>query len=180
MAEHGNAKAALSAVMKELMSQRSFDKISVSQLCDMCAMNRKSFYYHFMDKYDLVNWIFDAEFLALVQRKSYESNWEFIDDICYYFYENKAFYRKALLIKGQNSFFSHFQEVLQSMLRTSLMEEFLDSQTSNFMVTFYTDALSAALVRWLTDKEPIPPNCFVELLQLCVTEGKTGKKEGGF
>ena len=27
-------------------------------------MNRKSFYYHFKDKFDLVNWIFDVEYLS--------------------------------------------------------------------------------------------------------------------
>ena len=44
---------------KELMKDNDFSKISVADICRNCNINRKSFYYHFYDKYDLVNWIFD-------------------------------------------------------------------------------------------------------------------------
>ena len=44
--------------LKGLMAEMPFEKINVSQICERCGMNRKSFYYHFKDKYDLVNWIF--------------------------------------------------------------------------------------------------------------------------
>lgn len=44
--------------MKKLMEKKPFSKISVGDICEDCGMNRKSFYYHFRDKYDLVNWIF--------------------------------------------------------------------------------------------------------------------------
>ena len=30
-------------------------------------MNRKSFYYHFRDKYDLVNWIFYVDFIERME-----------------------------------------------------------------------------------------------------------------
>lgn len=32
-------------------------------------MSRKSFYYHFKDKYDLVAWIFDENFIAIVKKE---------------------------------------------------------------------------------------------------------------
>ena len=44
--------------MKKLMKEKPFAKISVIDICEGCGMNRKSFYYHFKDKYDLVNWNF--------------------------------------------------------------------------------------------------------------------------
>ena len=58
MADSNIAKNALAASMKKLMSKNPFSKISVGDICEDCGMNRKSFYYHFRDKYDLVNWIF--------------------------------------------------------------------------------------------------------------------------
>ena len=36
-------------------------------------MNRKSFYYHFKDKYDLVNWIFDTEITKIFFREEWKS-----------------------------------------------------------------------------------------------------------
>lgn len=47
-----------------------------------CGMNRKSFYYHFCDKYDLVNWIFDTEFSEIRNRPDHIAN---LEDICEYF-----------------------------------------------------------------------------------------------
>ena len=60
MADSNITKRALATSLKELMLEQPFDKINVAQICARCNMNRKSFYYHFKDKYDLVNWIFDT------------------------------------------------------------------------------------------------------------------------
>ena len=53
MPDSNITKKALAMAMKELMEQIPFSKISVSDICEKCGMNRKSFYYHFKDKYDL-------------------------------------------------------------------------------------------------------------------------------
>ena len=37
--------------MKNLMRGRPFEKISVSDICVECGINRKSFYYHFRGRY---------------------------------------------------------------------------------------------------------------------------------
>jgi AcrR family transcriptional regulator len=58
MSDSNVTKNALAASMKKLMKEEPFEKISVSDICSDCGINRKSFYYHFRDKYDLVNWIF--------------------------------------------------------------------------------------------------------------------------
>ena len=65
MADSNLTKRAFARAMKALMSEKPFEKISVGDICERCDMNRKSFYYHFRDKYDLVNWIFDTEFVPL-------------------------------------------------------------------------------------------------------------------
>ena len=63
MADSNITKSALASALKELMETTPFAKITVSDICAKCNMNRKSFYYHFRDKFDLVNWIFDVEYL---------------------------------------------------------------------------------------------------------------------
>lgn len=83
MADANITKRALAASLKELMAEQPFDKINVAQICQRCNMNRKSFYYHFKDKYDLVNWIFDTEFIELIKHENlsagYTERWEFIE-----------------------------------------------------------------------------------------------------
>ena len=69
MADSNITKRALSSAFKELLESKPFSKISVGDICEKCEMNRKSFYYHFKDKYDLVNWIYYTEFVTVVRQK---------------------------------------------------------------------------------------------------------------
>ena len=70
MADSNITKRTLASALKELMESTPFTKITVSDICAKCNMNRKSFYYHFKDKFDLVNWIFDVEYLSHIQISS--------------------------------------------------------------------------------------------------------------
>ena len=70
MAESNITKRALAVALKELVESRPFSKISIGDICEQCAISRKSFYYHFKDKYDLVNWIYYTEFIAAAEQKS--------------------------------------------------------------------------------------------------------------
>ena len=89
MADSNITKSALASALKELMETTPFAKITVSDICAKCNMNRKSFYYHFRDKYDLVSWIFRYEFLdEHKQFVGYEMIW-FFDDLFRYLFDNK-------------------------------------------------------------------------------------------
>ena len=56
-------KKALADSLKKLLTHLPFNKITVTEICQECGMHRQSFYYHFKDKYELVNWIFHDEFV---------------------------------------------------------------------------------------------------------------------
>ena len=86
MAYAAITKTVMAKAMKALMGEKPFARISVGDICERCGMNRKTFYYHFKDKYDLVNWIFQTEFLEMLQIKNYSSGWDLLSDICRYLY----------------------------------------------------------------------------------------------
>ena len=153
MADSNVTKRALATAMKQLMAAEPFSKISVGDICQVCQMNRKSFYYHFRDKYDLVNWIFQTEFLTAVQRRPYESTWALIGDLCEYFYENRAFYHNALSVEGQNSFQDYFREILAPVMRAYAEDLFEgEGEDADFFINFFSDALIAAMLRWLSNR----------------------------
>ena len=169
MADSYITKRALAASLRELMQEQPFDKINVSQICDGCGMNRKSFYYHFKDKYDLVNWIFDTDFIAMAKDVEldvpYAARWDLVEKACCYFYENHNFYRKALQIKGQNSFPDHFREYVRPLLQSRMTKIFGKEQADEFTLDFLTDAVLCALERWLLTKDCMPPDVFVNKLK---------------
>ena len=51
-------KRALAASLIKLLSQKPLDKVTVKDIIEDCGVNRQTFYYHFKDIYDLVDWIF--------------------------------------------------------------------------------------------------------------------------
>lgn len=168
MADSNITKRALAAALRELMEEIPFDKIQVTHICDRCDMNRKSFYYHFKDKYDLLNWIFDTEIISFVQRISevwrLEQSIEEIRAVCNYFYDNRNFYRKALKVEGQNSFSEHFREYIMPILKIRISRFFITDDIGEFELNFFADAAICAIERWLTDKNCMPPDEFVDKL----------------
>jgi len=175
MASTNITKQALASSLRELMEEIPFDKISVTQICKRCGMNRKSFYYHFKDKYDLVNWIFDTEFTFLASSgassEACAERWDFIEKACVYFYENRNFYRKVLQIQGQNSFLDHFTEYIQPVLKSRLTDLIGNEQADEFSINFFADALLCAMERWLLAKNCIPPEQLAFQIRRLVQSG---------
>lgn len=161
MPDSNITKNALAASMKKLMAQKPFAKISVGDICDDCGMNRKSFYYHFKDKYDLVNWIFYVDFIGRIDWESCQSEWSLLDDLCRYFYMERAFYENALQIEGQNSFKEYFLETVRPVVYYYLQNAFPESEKKDFYVTFFCDGFLTAIVRWLKEGSKIPPEEFL-------------------
>jgi len=162
-------KRALSAAMKELMAERPMEKIRIKDICERCNMNRQSFYYHFKDKYDLVNWIFYTEFFEGIQGSFEKSAWQLIEKMCEFFYDNRKFYCNALKVKGQNSFSDYFNDVLHSFILSQYQEIFENDEETDFWATFFADAIRVSITRWLLEGSPILPNEFVGLLKKAFT-----------
>ena len=49
-------KRALEQSLKNLLMKKPLTKITVGDIADDCGINRMTFYYHFKDIYDLVEW----------------------------------------------------------------------------------------------------------------------------
>ena len=159
-----STKRAFEEALKKLMADMPFEKISVSDICSECGMSRKSFYYHFRDKYDLVNWIFDRDFSSATENKQFSGEWEFLLAICRFLYEKRGFYRKAFRIKGQNSLVDHFKNVMFPVVKRHLITVFGDTEVKDFHINYVTDANIVAILRWIMDRECIAPEEFVALL----------------
>ena len=143
--------------LKELMLEKEFEKIRVHNICEKCRWGRNSFYYHFKDKYDLINWIFDTEFLVILEKQNEKTGLELFVEVCEYFYENKKYYKNALCIEGQNSFSEHFRDV---MLHT-ISRMYMDHQLNNFQLELLTDIVILAFNKWIIGEVNITADEFV-------------------
>ena len=175
MADSNITKAALAGALRELMEEQPFEKIQIAQICERCGMNRQSFYYHFKDKYDLVNWIFDTEFIAFATAGTKvlpaDDRWELIERACEHFYENRSFYRKALAVRGQNSLSDHLREHLLPIIKMRIANTVGEDVADEFTTNFFADATLCAIERWLLDKHCMPPEEFVAKIKRIIQSG---------
>jgi len=56
-----NTKIMLAETLLSLLETKPISKITVSEIVNLCDINRKTFYYHFQDVYDLLEWHLNCE-----------------------------------------------------------------------------------------------------------------------
>ena len=171
MADSSITKNALASALKKLVCEKQFEKIGIGEICDLCNMNRKSFYYHFHDKYELVVWIFETEFLNKA-RGTVEGNlWEALSGLCDYFYQNKTFYRKILLITGQNSFTEYFSDFCEEAFMTRMRERLDGITVTDMNVKIYVGFFVYSIYLWITASDQRTDKEFVRDLKNSVLFG---------
>lgn len=126
--------------------------------------------YHFKDKYDLVNWIYYNEFVAVVSQKEYDIAWDLLQDLCGYLYENRSFYRKTFYLSEQNPFTDYFTSCIAMVLEDDICEIFASQENLDFYIGFYTDAFVVAIRKWIMDSEPMEPSRFCHSLEICLVQ----------
>lgn len=85
-------KRAFAASLKKLLTQKSLDKIKVTDIAEDCGVNRQTFYYHFQDIYALIEWIYISDAMqALGGKKTYDTWQDGFLRLFEYALENKAF-----------------------------------------------------------------------------------------
>jgi len=152
MPDSNITKLALANSLKGLMAKTAFNKISVSDIVDNCGLTRQAFYYHFKDKYDLMNWIYYTETARFMSSYNKVEHWlDGMLDLCNYMRQNKTFYINALNTTGQNS----FQEYLHDYIRDisiSVIENIKNTEFEEekwgFIVEFISTAFVGLIVRW--------------------------------
>ncbi len=137
-------KTAFSRAFRELMGDTPFQKINVGEICEKCDKNRKSFYYHFRDKYDLANISFDMEFPYLKMMSGRANVTETLKELTRYLYENKSYYKKLLSVEGQNSFSDYLRGEMRNFFVANL------TYCTTFTRTFWADAVFCAVKEWIT------------------------------
>jgi probable dihydroxyacetone kinase regulator len=146
-------KNVLAQSVKELMRSKSLEKISVGEIARNCGLNRQTFYYHFKDKYDLVNWIYYTEAVKIMSDSLGSGHWlDAMCNLCIYMQKEKKFYINALKATGQNSlqdYLVHFvYDIVMALLDEVKEEEPLTEEDCEFVADFYSYAFVGLILKW--------------------------------
>ena len=152
-------KKAFAASLKKLMEKKPLSKITVSEIAQDCDVNRKTFYYHFEDIYDLLQWMLEQEAVEVVKQfdlmVDYEEAITFVLD---YVGENRHILNCAYDSMGRDKlkdfFFRDFIDIMRSLLG-SVEQQYgckTDSAYKDFLCAFYTEGLVGMMIEWLQKK----------------------------
>ena len=103
MSRTNKTKELLAQSLTELMVTTPLEKISVNDIVEHAGVGRNTFYYHFEDKFDLVNWYFQSGATQFLVTRGHYASWStLLTDLEEYLLQNKTFYVNALAYTGQN------------------------------------------------------------------------------
>ncbi|MDD5886177.1 MAG: TetR/AcrR family transcriptional regulator C-terminal domain-containing protein [Oscillospiraceae bacterium] len=150
---------AIAASFKHLLQKKSLNKITISDITNDCGINRMTFYYHFRDIYDLIEWICNEDYKAAVEGNKNFENWEedleqFIDVL----YGDRDFIQNAFhsIQRGQIDEYLHkvLSDILSRAVNSFASSQLVSEEDRKFIIDFYTFAFSGLLVQWIEDGMP--------------------------
>ncbi len=146
----------LTAMIREM----PFEKVRVNTLCERCGADRRTFYYHFFDKYDLVSWIFLQDYHASAKdQKTYslEQSIQMMRKMD----QKKDFYRSVYSDQSQNAIrnyiFQYFFRAGEEALKVQSGIDRLPAET-DYALRAYTYACIDLTFEWLKGELPYSPD----------------------
>ncbi|MGU7935740.1 dihydroxyacetone kinase transcriptional activator DhaS [Streptococcus suis] len=140
-------KKRIAKAFKRQLSLKSFDKLSVVDIMQEAGIRRQTFYNHFLDKYELLDWIFETELQEQVtDNLTYISGVKLLDELLYYIDCNQVFYKHLFEIEGQNDFVTYLEGYFRVLMEKLLAEyqskegRYFTRQEQEFLVTYHSSA----------------------------------------
>ena len=111
MGRTSTAKEAFATEIEAMLGHMPLSQVRVKDLCERCGVERRVFYYHFKDKYDLVAWIFERDYLGAIAESEEPHTEKMVALALEKIWDRRGFYRRALEDDSQNSIASYIHEV---------------------------------------------------------------------
>lgn len=146
-----NTKKLLSDSLKELLFHKELKQISIKELTESCGLNRQTFYYHFSDIYDLVEWTILSEVnFDLPDSKDWKSMYQMTLD--------KLVAKKPMILNLYNSVGTKWiidimlpviQEIILQIVDEKDPDKNINENDRRLITNFYTSGVVGNILLWL-------------------------------
>ena len=147
-------KKAFATSLKKLLSQKPLDKIKITDITEDCEVNRQTFYYHFKDIYDLLEWVYTNEATrALGDKKTYDTWQEGFYEIFEYILENKTFvlntYNSVSREYLERYLYNETYYLLLGVVEEKSKDMSVREKDKSFIADFYKFAFVGLVIDWI-------------------------------
>lgn len=155
MSEAFVTKKAIADGFKCLMDKKPFEKITIADITDSCGLNRQTFYYHFKDKYELLNWILFSDVIEPFSNGLTIDNWsDHLMQILVIVKENSKFYANAMNTSHGEEFHRYLFNAVTGVL-CQVVDQIADGRSISpadrqFIAEFFAYGVSGTVSKWVT------------------------------
>lgn len=149
-------KRALEQSLKNLLLKKPLTKITISDITEDCGINRMTFYYHFKDIYDLVEWacLEDAK-RALDENKTYDTWQQGLLQIFEAVQENKPFILNVYRCVHREQVEKYLQPLVDQLMLDVIQEEsasmMIREEDKQFIAKIYAYIFIGVMLDWIKD-----------------------------
>lgn len=160
-------KRAMSAALKNLLKEKKLNKITVQDIADECGINRQTFYYHFQDIYDLVEWtcIEDTE-KVLKENRTYDTWQEGFLSVFDLAKKDKTFiyniYRSVSLEMLEQYLYRLVYPLLKNVVDEKANGQTVREENKKYIADFYKYAFVGVLLEWIRNDMAESPGQIVD------------------
>ena len=177
-------KAMIADTLNGLLKQKQLDKITVKELVDACHISRQTFYYHFRDIMDVVEWYQNKTLKKSIESSLTASNCQdAIKGMVQETFQHKELIQHLLSSQRREEmeqlFVKAIRSYLEEMLRQKAPDLALSPADAETILCFYSwgmiglilaslqqknpdiDAISQQLYRLLTEQIPFHFTCLI-------------------
>lgn len=143
-----------------------FEKMTVEQIIRQSGVSRATFYRHFHDKYDVMNYNVSAVTDRLTGGRACHDWREFLLFLCQEFARDREYYRRAFKTYGQNAhsrfLFEYSFGFVKAKYLSARGQETLNRE-EQYRIAHYCHGCVDCLEDWLRDPEPMDAEALAEL-----------------
>ena len=147
-------KEALAEALRQMMTIKPIDKVTVKDIVEICGVNRQTFYYHFDDVDDLLEWVFEQDSDRVFPREVVYDRW--MEDMMGYFdylESNSVFTLNVYNSNSRPYMLRYLRSCMLSCIRSfaEIASEgrSIDRQDFEFVVEFYADCAIGFISQWM-------------------------------
>ena len=162
-------KRALEQSLKNLLLKKPLTKITINDIAEDCGINRMTFYYHFKDIYDLVEWSCTEDARkALEEKKTYDTWQQGFLQIFEAVRENKPFIMNVYRCVHREQVEAYLKPLVDNLLLGVIQEESarltVREEDKAFIARIYSYIFIGVMLDWIKDDMKTDPQEIVERL----------------
>lgn len=162
-------KRALEQSLKNLLREKPLSKITVTDITEDCGISRMTFYYHFKDIYDLVEWAcMEDAAKALANKKTYDTWQQGFLQIFEAVQENKPFiinvYRSVSREQVELYLYKLTYDLLIGVVNECSKDLNVREDDKEFIANFYKYAFVGVMLDWVKNDMKEDPKQIIDRL----------------